>query len=311
MTSNLIKRLCPLCGSENFDEIITLKENNIITSNPSYRIERISELGLDSDQLYPIVKCRLCEMIYSLYHLDDKREKIVYERIIDTEISKMKVLTLGRRIADGRKWLKLLSLIDDSKQETVNLKVIDFGCGWGNLLLVAKGPGVLAIGFDVTSWKVAWAREQGITICESEKELMGYAPFDIGIMTSVLEHLREPKKAIDTFTSLLKPGGYCLITCIIHFAAHPFSWKELKKKVLRGLPIPKEINPWEHLNYFTPETLIKFLTSFGFVPIDSTVRWITKDGKDRQSERNLLRKYWPWRQWLYIKIPIYWKFKGL
>ena len=164
---NLVKRACPVCKSDNFDVVVTLKQDHFTKNNPSYRIDRIPELDLDPHQLYPIVACRQCGMVYTLYHLDPERESIVYNRVLDSEVSRAKVLTVNRRIRDLRAWLNLLALAKKSKPGELDLKVMDYGCGWGTLLQVAQGPGVLAVGFDVTPWKVAWAREQGLTICKS------------------------------------------------------------------------------------------------------------------------------------------------
>lgn len=265
--SNLIHRVCPICASTDYEEVVTLRQENFTTSNPSYRLDRLDELGLDPEQLYPIVKCCQCEMVYSLYHLDDETEALVYNRIIDPDASLAKVLTVSRRIKDLKRWRGLLSLVNKSRPGRIDLKVIDYGCGWGTLLMVARGPGVQVVGFDVTEWKVAWARDQGLTICTSVKELEAYAPFDVGISTSVLEHMRSPRDAVAEMTSLLKPESYALITCIVSHVAQGSGWNEVRRRLSQGQPLPKEINPWEHLNYFTVETLPRLLSEFGLVPV--------------------------------------------
>jgi SAM-dependent methyltransferase len=263
----LVRRICPLCASTEHQQIMVLRQDDFTMPNSTYHLERLDELGLDPAQLYPIVKCRHCSMIYSLYHLDDEIEALVYNWIIDPETSLEKALTVSRRRKDLKRWLGLLSLVEESNPGRINLKVMDYGCGFGTLLLVAQGPGVQVVGFDVTEWKVGWAREQGLTICESVKELEAYAPFDLCISTSVLEHLRFPRKAVAEMASLLKPNGYALITCVVAPVAGEAGWNEIKRRLLNGQPIPKEINPWEHLNYFTAETLSTLLSEFGFVPV--------------------------------------------
>lgn len=305
---SLVKRACPLCKADNYSIVVTLKQDHFTKNNPSYRVDRIPELDLDPDQLYPIGSCCQCGMVYTLYYLDDEREAIVYNRIIDPEVSRAKVLTVGRRMGDLKRWLNLLALVNDSKPAKLDLKLVDYGCGWGTLLQVAQGPGVMAVGFDVTSWKVAWARKQGITICNSEEELLAKAPFDLCVSTSVLEHLRDPDEAVKTMARLLKPGGYALITCIVGDVANPSGWKNIRKRLARGLPIPKEINPWEHLNYFTHETLIKMLGASGFVPLKSPGGWVGGNNVALQCAEIILKKYLPLK-WPKRWISGYWQIK--
>ena len=100
-------------------------------------------LDLSAEQEYPIVKCADCGMVYSLYRLDPDREQRVYERVIDRDESFRKVMTVERRLADGRVWCGLLQRLHEAGRSDLDLKVVDYGCGWGTLLLTAAGPGVL------------------------------------------------------------------------------------------------------------------------------------------------------------------------
>ena len=213
-------------------------------------------------------------MVYTLYHLDDKREGLVYNRILDNEASLQKVLTVGRRAGDLQRWLSLLTLVNKQKLGDPNLKVLDYGCGWGTFLQVAQGPGVSVVGFDATSWKMEWARKQGITIFNSEKELFNEGPFDICVSTSVLEHLRNPVAASQAMARLLKPGGYALISGVVTQAAFPWAWKKIRRDIALGRPLPKEINAWEHLNYFNFTNFANMLGKAGFVPVKRQLKWL-------------------------------------
>ncbi len=264
----LIERLCPVCSSSERSEVVILKQDHFTKNNPSYNLGKIPALGLSPEQEYPIVRCVECGLIYSLYHLDDEGEKIVYNEIIDSGISKRKVLTIGRRLGDLKRWHNLLSLTGKGGKDSIAIKLLDYGCGWGTFLQVAHGPGVTAIGFDVTSWKIEFARSNGATVCESEEELLKHAPFDLCLSTSVLEHLHHPGEAVKTISSLMKPGGFAYITCVIGDVYRDESWNDIKGALERNKPVPKEINPWEHLNYFTNETFLNLMTANDFMPVD-------------------------------------------
>jgi len=127
-------------------------------------------------------------MVYALFHLDDKREAIVYERIIDANESKAKALTYRKRLNGAlRQWLTLFELESrDKLDEKINLKVLDHGCGWGIFLMEASGPGIKAFGFDPTPWKAEWAKKHGILLLESEEELFENAPFNLVVSLSAI-----------------------------------------------------------------------------------------------------------------------------
>lgn len=301
----VIKRNCPLCQSTTYDEVVILKQTDFTTSNPTYCLDCLPELGLYPEQKYPIVMCKQCSMIYSLFHLSDDAEAYVYNRIIDSGISTNRILTPKRRIKEVSKWLGLLKVAYESQPELFDLNVLDYGCGFGTLLLNAAGPGIRTVGFDITDWKVAWAREHGLTVTMTSEELKNYGPFDIVIATEVLEHLRSPAEAVKEMVSLLKPHGFALITCIIDVSIKR-NWNEIRKMVTKGKPIPKEINPWEHLNYFTVETLSKLLSQIGFCPV------VPKPNTNKLAEyiQNILPpslNFFPF--FGKTIIPIYWQLK--
>lgn len=110
-------------------------------TNATYRLDRIDRLGLDANEEHPIVRCLDCGMAYSARALDEEREAILYNEIIDEERSRAKVLSAARKRGDLLRLLKLLSLVEDAG----DLRLLDFGCEWGTLLAVAEGAGVEAV----------------------------------------------------------------------------------------------------------------------------------------------------------------------
>jgi len=64
--------------------------------------------------------------------------------------------------------------------------------------------------------------------------------------------------------AILRPGGLAYVTGIVRSVASPALWKDLGVCLRRGKPIPKEVNPWEHLNYFTEDTLDRMMRQAGF-----------------------------------------------
>ncbi|MBT3349761.1 MAG: class I SAM-dependent methyltransferase [Nitrospinaceae bacterium] len=261
---SLIQRKCPLCRDSEHDVIVALEQKDFVETNDTYNKEIVPLLALESDQQYPIVACRACRMVYSLYRLDDERLSIVYNRIIDPQISLEKTMRISRRLQDVAIWQSILRLLAGREKEPVNLKVLDFGCGWGSILQAASGPGVTTVGLDATGYKSEWAEKHGVIMCGSEAELENHQPFDLCISTSVLEHVSEPREVIGAMGKVMKPGGFAFIVCVIDEVASAAGWEGLRRNLADGKPITKNVNPWEHLNYFTKDSLTDLMKGAGF-----------------------------------------------
>jgi len=294
--NQLIKRNCPLCNSDNAREIVVLTQDMFTLNNESYDIRKIASLGLPSDIRYPIVKCNSCSMEYTQYHLDDVTEAKVYSDIIMESKSKAKILSLGRRKGDYLRWLKILNILNKNPKDELNLKILDYGCGWGSLLQVASGPGVKTIGYDMTSWKSEWANSNGVNIVSSEEELIENGPYDVVISTAVLEHLHDPMSDAKKLAYLLKDDGVALIDCDIFGGArlnNNAEWKIVNKNIHNNKMIKKEINPWEHHNYFTPKTFNQLMTTAGFSPVASKGEWLSSSSITIQILKYLFKINFP------------------
>lgn len=263
---SLIQRKCPLCGESGHDVVVELEQKDFVEPNDTYNKEIVPLLGLESGQRYPIVSCRSCRMVYSLYRLDDERLSIVYNRVIDPDKSLEKTMRIGRRLQDVAIWRSILGLLKGREKESVNLKMLDFGCGWGTILQAASGPGVTTVGLDATGYKSEWAEKHGVIMCASEAELQDHQPFDICVSTSVLEHVPEPREVIGAMGKAMKPGGFAYVVCVIDEVASAAGWERLRRSLASGAPITKNVNPWEHLNYFTKDTLADLMKGAGFEP---------------------------------------------
>lgn len=60
-------------------------------------------------------------------------------------------------------------------------------------------------------------------------------PFDTVLAIEILEHLKDPQRAIDRIHSVLKPGGVCILSTRFFFRYHPdpqdhyrFTWDSLR-----------------------------------------------------------------------------------
>ncbi|HEY2848235.1 MAG TPA: class I SAM-dependent methyltransferase [Gemmatimonadaceae bacterium] len=140
-----------------------------------------------------------------------------------------------------------------------NVRVLEIGCSTGGLLQALQAGGYKKIvGLDPSPVCTRIARERcgAETITGSLSDLRPeHGPFEVIILGSVLEHLRDMEATMRTLTSLLAPGGhlYLEVPDASRFAEHtqaPFQEFSL-----------------EHINYFSPRSLDNLLGANGFTPV--------------------------------------------
>ena len=143
------KRNCPVCDSLEARIIMRFTPELLSEVNPTYRLEELKKAVKGKEESLTYSKCRNCGMIYCQNVLDDNTLSKVYGDTIDHVKSKDKTLLIGKRLSLVRIWaniLRMLKLLGKEKLE--GLKIIDYGCGWGDFLDVAQGSGVSVMGYD-------------------------------------------------------------------------------------------------------------------------------------------------------------------
>lgn len=93
-------------------------------------------------------------------------------------------------------------------------KVLDYGCGPGDFLLVAKARGFDVSGIDNSPRSVQMAAERGLpVICGGTRELLGRPErYDAILAQSVLEHVPDGVALVTALGSLLAPGGVLVLS---------------------------------------------------------------------------------------------------
>lgn len=95
-------------------------------------------------------------------------------------------------------------------------RVVDLGCGLGDLLAHMAEQGFAAEGNDLATTAVKAARRRGLTVHEGPMEaLIGNTitpeTFDAVTMVGLMEQVPDPLEALGTAYRLLKPGGVVVI----------------------------------------------------------------------------------------------------
>lgn len=257
------KRNCPVCETNKAEVIMTFTPELLCAVNPTYKVEELRKAIIGKDDLVTYSECDVCGMVYCETLWDNDTLRIVYDKTIDHEKSLEKVLLLNKRIAITRTWNNLLRLFTLLGKKKLNdIKLLDYGCGWGDFLDVANGYGVNVYGYDEDKRKIDFAKKRGHKIVDSIEELKSLSPVDVFVMNSVLEHVQDVDYILKLVKTLLKPNG------LLIFSVNDYRSKYIKKnvkKVSSNFPaLSKNFNPLEHVNIYDYKSVMTTLEKYNF-----------------------------------------------
>lgn len=146
----------------------------------------------------------------------------------------------------------------------VNNRLLDLGCGAGNLLEAARKNGWRAQGLDVSAKAAEHVRKLGFEVFEGELQAAQFPSehFDVVTAAELLEHIFEPRLVVREVARILRPGG-------LFWTTTPHA-RGLSARLL-GLKW-RCIWPPEHLQLFSIRGVQKLMGDAGFrhVHIDTT-----------------------------------------
>src|SRR6185369_15468810 len=138
-------------------------------------------------------------------------------------------------------------------------RLLDIGCGAGNLLLAARKNGWNAQGLDVAEQATEHVRSLGFDVFHGELQQAQFPSqhFDVITAAEILEHLSEPRLLVQEVARILRPGG-------LFWTTTPHA-RGLSARVL-GLNW-RCIWPPEHLQLFSVAGMKALLHDAGFKQI--------------------------------------------
>jgi SAM-dependent methyltransferase len=147
-------------------------------------------------------------------------------------------------------------------------RLLEIGCGTGVFLNCARAAGWTAAGVEVSAYAAEQARRRGFdVICQPIEDLqLPTVAYDCVALWDVVEHLRDPPRALQTATQALRPGGILAlstgdVTSLCARASGP-RWH------LFNVP--------EHLYFFSLAALTRLLARFGcrIVCVTRELNWV-------------------------------------
>lgn len=197
---------------------------------------------------HTIVQCQECGLVYTNPRLDQHDIVDTYESVEDP----LYLEERGGRVLTFEHHLKPLEQIAGPPD---GRPLLDVGCYTGVFIEIAAGHGWDAQGLEPSRWAIEQARARGLCVVQGTLDTVDLpeAHFDVVTMWDVIEHLTDPRKALEQVHRLLRPGGLVVV--------HTIDIESLFARLLGARW------PWlmeMHVYYFSRRTLRAMLGKCGF-----------------------------------------------
>jgi SAM-dependent methyltransferase len=199
---------------------------------------------------YPIVRCRSCGLIQVGDELDrDQLEQIYGEAYFTDEVFHDYLSERDIRVASGAVAARALARLVPGG------RLLDVGCAAGFFLEAASAL------YDVTGVEISvfaseYARtELGLRVVTGDiTEVELGDMFDVVTLWNTIEHMADPRGALEKIASLTRPGA--LLALSTGDVTGPLARRDLRNWNLMSPPY--------HLSFFSPRTLDLLLAQTGF-----------------------------------------------
>jgi len=254
MAAFVLRDACPVCGEQ---------EHRVLRSLPftapevwnfleGYYAGRIVPADL-ADALYEIRRCAACCFLWQAYHLDAAGMQRLYEEWISAEESLAKKTRADASLFDGYA-REASSIARRLGRKPCELRVLDFGMGWGAWCRMAQAYGYQVVGFELSQRRQQHARAWGIHVIDSIEALGHY---DYINCHHALEHVPDPHSTLARLVEALAPGGFLRLSVPDGFGME----QRLREPDWRASK--DSLHPLEHLNCFTGPTLARLAARAG------------------------------------------------
>lgn len=233
-----------------------------------------SPLPYIQNQIWEFVQCNRCGQKYHKYILSPEWIQICYSDWVThqaiqafekTHEKPDKELDKGK--ANALHFLRIEKFTRYSRSEN-KLRILDYGCGYGDFLTMCDSFGAETIGVDFSPARRSHGRS---TIFPNLGDLIQAngddQKFHAITLFEVLEHLDSPLELLQELYPLLETGGVLILTT-----------PDCSR--VTQIDSPKTyrlINPLSHINGFTHDTLTNIAINAGFKPIQPITAHVTAD----------------------------------
>ena len=221
---------------------------------------------------WTFVQCGDCDQKFHRDILSPEWCDIKYTRWITQEAIQVCLRSVStpeavfrRAVENTRHVLRLELLTRALRGPNAAVRILDFGCGYGEFLATCSQFGFDAYGVDRANAKRA--NNKFVRVYPELNDLtamIGDAKFHVITLFETLEHVDDPRSILEALSKLIMPGGILVLETpdcsgVTHITKED-SWK---------------IQPLEHINAFTGDTLRSIARRCGYLPLNRPVAHVT------------------------------------
>lgn len=157
---------------------------------------------------YAIVRCQDCGLVFQRDVPDDWLLSKLYEEWINP----VNAFHLDQKTPAALEGYAVLmrKVLSRLRKPPAELKMLDFGMGWGDMCVVAMAFGVECHGVEVSEARVRYAQSRGVQVVSVATIPNG--TYDFINAAEVFEHLPRPLETASLLSAALAPGGLLWIT---------------------------------------------------------------------------------------------------
>jgi hypothetical protein len=213
--------------------------------------------------VYELLRCNNCKLTFQKYvPADPLLDEIYNAWVPGTDLDRSHrdySLDACRYLAE-----QVQFVIQHFGRAPSELKVLDFGFGWGHWSRMAMAYGCEVWGVELSDERRRHGRSVGIRVCELDG--LPEKHFRFIHTEQVFEHLVHPRAVLERLVASLAPDG--LLKISVPDAG--LSLKKLAQRADFGALSPDQqmpIAPLEHINAFTHDSLVAFAATLGLKPL--------------------------------------------
>ena len=265
---------CINCGSSSLTELST----GLFDDKPLYDYLSADPWGENPipfllGNRWSFVQCNNCSQAFHKYILSPEWNERRFSQWMTQEAIaafEQRLYTPERSFNKGVQYTKhvlQLEYLTRNLRGRAPIRLLDFGCGYGEFIAMCSMYGFEAYGIDRSSARRKNANFERIFPDLENLKNLDNCEFHVITLFEVLEHLDDPKAILDMLKRYLVKDGILVL-------------ETPDCTGIKGISTPDEymrIHPLEHINAFTPATMRKFAENLGFAPINKPVSHVTTD----------------------------------
>ena len=253
---------CPVCGGEDLKPRLEipygrLKQKQSLDYAP---------LGVTSETVLRVVRCASCRFVFVNPRFRPEFEKDLYNQCKKNMYrNKPELLALGteenhnasrkKKLHQMNVLLAVLARVDCGRP----LTLVDYGCGFGYALALARELGIVGYGVDIDEERLAVCERAGLRVAPPEMfaERFPGIRADLVLMESNIEHLIDPNATFRFVRRLCRDGA---VVYVDGLTPRIIALEERRNRFVKAHFL-------EHVNYFPIRTLDRFMSRYGFRPM--------------------------------------------